>query len=81
MSQCPDLGTKAQTRCSCGGQPRRVLVTQVSVRVSQTAFPVLQYAHLKGCENHNGHPQITSQRHLREVCAMNDLRIERGVDV
>jgi hypothetical protein len=50
-------------------------VTKVAAQVPRTSFPVLQYAHLKGCQNVNGHPQITSKRHLREVCAMNGLKV------
>lgn len=80
MTAAPALGSPAKHKCACGGVLRRVLTAQVAVKVPQTAFPVLQYRHLKGCETVNGHPQITSKRHLREVCAMNDMHVERYVD-
>jgi hypothetical protein len=53
----------------------RVLTAEVAVRVPKTSFSVLQYAHLKGCQNVNGSPQITSKAHMREVAAMNGLQV------
>jgi hypothetical protein len=76
MERFPALGSPAKEACpGCGDRPVRVLTLQVATHVPRTSFPVLQYAHLKGCENHNGHPQITSKRHLNEVCAMNGLKV------
>lgn len=84
MAQCPPLGAKAKTPCpQCGAPMLRVLSLGVAVKVPVTSFPVYQYRHLKGCEEHNGHPQITSKRHLAEVCAMNNLRVDKdaGMDI
>ena len=85
MTAAPDFGAVATTlqKCSCGGRFRRVATASVAVRVPRTSFPVLQYRHLKGCREYNGHPIIESKQHLAEVCAMNDLRVERdaGVDI
>lgn len=80
MSKAPELGSPAKRNCACGGVFRRVLCVEVAVRVPKTAFSVLQYRHLKGAETVNGHPQITSKRHLNEVCALNDMHVERYVD-
>jgi hypothetical protein len=81
MSAAPLLGSPAKGDCPCGARPVRVLTAQVSVRVPKTSFPVLQYKHLKGAETVNGHPQITSKRHLNEVCALNNLHVDRDVPV
>lgn len=80
MAQAPELGTEAKASCVCGGRLLRVLSVDVAVRVQKTEFSVLQYRHLKGCSEHNGHPQITSKRHLNEVCAMNNMHVERYMD-
>lgn len=76
MSAAPALGSEAKAPCpECGGRLLRVLTVEVAVRVPRTSFPVLQYAHLKGCENVNGHPQIISKAHMREVAALNGLQV------